>query len=101
MTIAFEGGLEPLPFAGDDAVLPFAVDALDVRGRAVEIGATVDAILARHAYPPAVSRLLAEAVVLTVLLGSLLRSEGKLIFQTQTDGPVDLLVVDYRAGGAV
>jgi molecular chaperone Hsp33 len=101
MTLAFEGSREPLRLAGDDAVRPFAVEALDVRGRAIQIGPTIDAILARHEYPTAVSRLLAEAVVLTVLLGSLLRSEGKLIFQTQTEGPVDLLVVDYRAGGAV
>jgi molecular chaperone Hsp33 len=87
--------------AGDDAVRPFAVDALDVRGRAVQMGPALDDILGRHAYPLPVSRLLAETVVMTVLLGSLLRTEGKLILQTQTDGPVDLLVVDYRAGGAV
>jgi len=87
--------------AGDDAVRPFSVDALDVRGRAIQMGPALDDILRRHAYPPAVSRLLAEAIVLTVLLGSLLRSEGKLILQAQTNGAVDLLVVDYRAGGAV
>ena len=101
MTVAFEGSPDPAPLAGDDAVRPFAVEALDVRGRAIQMGPALDDILRRHAYPPAVSRLLAEAIVLTVLLGSLLRSEGKLILQTQTNGAVDLLVVDYRAGGAV
>jgi molecular chaperone Hsp33 len=101
VTVAFEANPEPGGFAGDDAVRPFAVEALDVRGRAVQMGPTLDEILNRHAYPPAVSRLLAEAVVLTVLLGSLLRNEGKLILQAQTNGPVDLLVIDYRAGGAV
>jgi molecular chaperone Hsp33 len=99
--MASEGERDSQPLAGDDAVLPFAVEALDVRGRVVEIGETLDEILARHAYPTPVSRVLAEAVVLTVLLGSLLRNDGKLIFQTQTDGPIDLVVVDYRAGGAV
>jgi molecular chaperone Hsp33 len=101
VTVAFEGTSDPAPLAGDDAVRPFAVEALDVRGRAIQMGPALDDILARHAYPPAVSRLLAEAIVLTVLLGSLLRSEGKLILQAQTNGAVDLLVVDYRAGGAV
>ncbi len=102
MKIAIEGSPEPLELAGDDAVRPFAVEALDVRGRAVQIAHALDEILSRHAYPPAVSRVLAEAVVMTVLLGSLLRTEGgKLIFQTQTDGAVDLVVVDYRAGGAI
>ena len=101
MTVVFEGASEPAQLAGDDAVRPFAVEALDVRGRAIQMGPALDDILGRHSYPPAVSRLLAEAIVLTVLLGSLLRSEGKLILQTQTTGAVDLLVVDYRAGGAV
>jgi len=101
MTVRIEGSPEPIQLAGDDAVRPFAVETLDVRGRAVQMGHALDDILGRHAYPLPVSRLLAEAVVMTVLLGSLLRTEGKLILQTQTDGPVDLVVVDYRAGGAV
>lgn len=101
MKIAIEGSPEPLELAGDDAVRPFSVEALDVRGRAIQMGPSLDEILSRHDYPPAVSRALAEAVVMTVLLGSLLRTEGKLIFQAETDGPIDLLVVDYRAGGAI
>ena len=57
MTIGLEGTAEPPP-AGDDAVRPFAVEALDVRGRAIQMGPALDAILARHDYPPPVSRLL-------------------------------------------
>ncbi len=87
--------------AGDDAVRPFAVGALDVRGRPNHIGATHDAILARHDYPPAVSKLLGEAVVLAVLLGSSLKFDGKFILQTETDGAVDMLVVDFRTNGNV
>jgi molecular chaperone Hsp33 len=65
------------------------------------MGPALDDILGRHDYPPAISRLLAEAIILTVLLGSLLRTDGKMILQTQTDGAVDLMVIEYRAGGAV
>jgi molecular chaperone Hsp33 len=82
-------------FAGDDNVVPFQVEGLDVRGRAVQLGPMLDTILARHDYPLPVARLLAEAVVLTVLLGTSLKFEGKLIVQTQGDGPVDLLVADF------
>ena len=89
--------LGDIGFAGDDAVVPFAVEALDARGRAVQLGAMVDQILARHDYPAPVSQLLAEMIVLTVLLGTSLKFDGKFIAQTQTDGPVDLLVVDYTA----
>src|SRR5690606_1625215 len=55
----------------------------------------------RHAYPEKVSELLAEAMVLTVLLGTSLKFEGRFIFQTRTDGPVSLLMADYTAGGAI
>ena len=87
--------------AGDDAVLPFEVAALDVRGRAIQMGPAIDALLERHDYPDAVSKLVAEAVVLAVLLGSTLKFDGKFILQTETDGPVDMFVADYRTSGAV
>jgi molecular chaperone Hsp33 len=85
--------------AGDDAVRPFQVDALDVRGRAVQMGPALDQLLGRHDYPPAVAKLVAEATVLTALLGASLKFDGKFILQTQTDGPVSMLVVDFRTPG--
>ncbi|MFP1632864.1 Hsp33 family molecular chaperone [Zhengella sp. ZM62] len=87
--------------AGDDAVVPFQVSALDVRGRIVQLGPELDSILARHAYPPEVSLLLAEAVTLAVLLGTSLKFSGKFIFQTQSDGPVDMLVADFTTPDGV
>jgi molecular chaperone Hsp33 len=81
----------------DDVVLPFAVEPLDVRGRIVRLGASVDRILARHGYPEPVARLLGEAAALTVLLGSVLKSEGRFQLQTRTDGAVEMIVVDFDA----
>jgi molecular chaperone Hsp33 len=81
--------------AGDDHVVPFAVGPLDIRGRAVQLGAALDRILGRHDYPEPVARLLAEAAVLAVLIGASLKFEGKFILQTRSDGPVDLLVADF------
>ena len=81
----------------DDAVVPFQVEALDVRGRTVRLGPALDAMLANHDYPGAVKRALGEAVVLAVLLGSSLKFEGRFILQTQTDGPVDMMVVDFQS----
>jgi len=85
----------PQAKAVDDTVLPFQVDALDLRGRLVRLGPAVDEILSRHDYPLPVTRLLGEAIVLGVLLGSALKIEGRFILQTQTDGPVPMLVVDF------
>jgi molecular chaperone Hsp33 len=82
-------------FAGDDHVVPFQVEGLDVRGRAVQLGPMLDAILERHSYPAPVARLLAEVIALTVLLGTSLKFEGKFTVQTKGDGPVDLLVADF------
>ncbi|MGV7212661.1 Hsp33 family molecular chaperone [Bradyrhizobium sp. UFLA05-112] len=81
----------------DDAVLPFEVDALDVRGRLTRLGPALDEILTKHDYPPPVGKLLGEAIVLTTLLGSALKFEGRFILQAQTDGPVSFLVVDFKA----
>ncbi|MEL6967101.1 MAG: Hsp33 family molecular chaperone [Pseudomonadota bacterium] len=100
MKVAEGQGLS-ISFAGQDSVIPFQVEPLDVRGRAVQLGPMLDTILDRHAYPDAVSRLLAEAVTLTVLLGTALKFEGKFILQTKTDGPVPLLVTDFATPNAV
>lgn len=85
----------------DDTALPFQVESLDVRGRVVRLGQLLDGILARHAYPKPVAILLAEAVTLTALLGTALKFAGRFILQTQSDGPVDMLVVDFEAPGRV
>jgi len=96
-----ESKLGEFGFSGDDHVVPFDVDKLDVRGRAVQVGQMLDQILTRHNYPEPVSRLLAEVIALTVMLGSSLKFEGKFIAQTRSDGPVDLLVADFTTPGSV
>jgi len=85
----------PAATSADDTILPFQVEALDLRGRLVRFGPVIDSILSRHRYPAPVAKLLGEAIVLTVLLGSTLKFDGRFILQTQSDGPVRMLVVDY------
>jgi molecular chaperone Hsp33 len=81
----------------DDAIIPFEVNALDLRGRLVRLGPALDDILTKHDYPAPVGKLLGEAIVLATLLGSSLKFEGRFILQTQTDGPVSFMVVDFQA----
>ncbi len=83
----------------DDMVMPFRTEQSAARGRIVRLGAVVDAVLSGHGYPDCVSELLGEAVALTAMFGASLKFEGNFILQTETDGPVDLLVVDYRSPG--
>src|SRR6201999_4329096 len=81
----------------DDASLPFEVGSLDLRGRLTRLGPALDEILTKHDYPAPVGKLLGEAIVLTTLLGSSLKFEGRFILQTQSDGPVSFLIVDFQA----
>src|SRR5436190_981758 len=91
----------PAATSADDTILPFKVETLDLRGRVVRFGPAIDTILSRHRYPAPVAKLLGEAIVLTVLLGSALKFEGRFILQTQSDGPVRMLVVDFTTPGKV
>jgi molecular chaperone Hsp33 len=91
----------PAPTTADDTVMPFEVATLDLRGRVVRLGPAVDEILEKHNYPQPVAKLVGEAVVLAVMLGSALKIDGRFILQTQTDGPVGLLVVDFTTPGKV
>jgi molecular chaperone Hsp33 len=83
-----------------DRSLGFTVAARDVRGQLVRLDAALNAILAAHAYPPPLARLLAEALTVTALLGAILRrDDGQVTLQAQArGGAIDLLVCDYRAG---
>jgi molecular chaperone Hsp33 len=83
-----------------DVSLGVTIEARHARGRAARLGPALDRILANHNYPPVLETLLAEALVLTALLGSLLKDPGgQLTIQAQTErGAVDLMVCDYKAG---
>jgi molecular chaperone Hsp33 len=85
---------------GFDQVLGFTIPARHARGRLVRLGPALETVLSAHDYPPAIKHLLAEALVLTALMGSLLKEEGsQLTMQAQAQGgPVDLLVCDYLEG---
>lgn len=85
---------------GFDQVLGFTLPSQNARGRAVRLGPVLETILSAHDYPPAIQHLLAEALVVTALIGSLLKDgEGQLTMQAQSDGGiVDLLVCDFKGG---
>ena len=87
----------PARAVADDTVLPFAVESLDVRGRVARLGTVLDTILSGHDYPRPVSLLLAQLVTLTCLLATTLKLQGRFIAQTTSDGPIDMLVVDFEA----
>jgi len=83
-----------------DVALGVTIPARNARGRLARIGPVLDSVLENHNYPPVIEHLLAEALVLTALLGAMLKEPGgQVTLQAQTDGGiVELLVCDYLGG---
>lgn len=83
-----------------DTILSFTLPMRHARGRVVRLDSILEEILSAHDYPPAIKLLLAEALVLAALLGSLVKEEGgQMTMQAQSEsGAVKLLVCDYKAG---
>lgn len=89
------------PGTADNQAQPFSLEGQDVRGRAVRLGTVIDQVLGAHDYPGPVAELLGEVLVLTALLGSILKFEGSLTLQTKSSGPVGFMVADYQTPGEV
>ncbi|MFY1707008.1 Hsp33 family molecular chaperone HslO [Tritonibacter scottomollicae] len=83
--------------AWDDTVLPFQLDASDMRGRVARLDGVLDGILKQHNYPQAVEALVAEMALLTALIGQTMSLRWKLSLQVQSKGPVRMIATDYYA----
>lgn len=97
-----------MPPNTDDIVIPFRVEHIEASGRLVRLGSVIDDILTRHDYPDKVSEILGQALLLVSMFGSMIKDrqsentsrqeagfKERFILQTQTDGPVNLIVADY------
>ncbi len=80
-----------------DLVLPFQLDGANTRGRIARFDTTLNTIIDQHDYPPAVLMLLAEAVMLSALIGQTIKLRWKLSLQIRGDGPIRLIATDYFA----
>ncbi|MGR3484357.1 MAG: Hsp33 family molecular chaperone HslO [Paracoccaceae bacterium] len=86
--------------AWDDTVLPFQLDASDIRGRVARLDGTLGRILAQHDYPRPIEALVAEIATLAALVGQTVKLRWKLSFQVRGDGPARILAADYYAPAA-
>ena len=86
----------------DDLILPFQLDRSDIRGRIARLDGVLDRILSQHNYPLEVSAQVAEAAILTALIGQTIKLRWKLSLQIRGDGPLRIIATDYcgpRAAG--
>ena len=81
----------------DDTILPFQLDNADVRGRVARLDGALHEILGQHDYPTAVAGLVAEAVLLTAMIGQTIGLRWKLSLQIRGNGPIRLIATDYFA----
>lgn len=80
----------------DNVVVPFIIADSEIRGRFLRLGSQIDVILSNHNYPPLVLKLLAQLVMISVMLGSLIKLKGSIYIQIRGDGPVKLMIADYN-----
>ncbi|WP_300379310.1 Hsp33 family molecular chaperone HslO [Henriciella sp.] len=86
----------------EDFVASFSSDTLPVSGRIVKMGRqSLSPILQRHAYPDHLGEILGEAMMLATLVGSGLKFDGRVMTQAEGDGPISMLVGEYRKDGGV
>ncbi len=83
-----------------DEVRRFVFEPHAVRGHWVHLESAWRDLRAHTSYPPAIERVLGEAVAASVLLAATLKFRGTLTFQLQSTGPLRLLVAqcthDFR-----
>ncbi len=77
-----------------DQVHRFLLEDLDIRGALVQLGPSWAAMTSRRNYAAPVRELLGELAAVTALIGSNLKTPGRLSFQLQGHGPVSMLVMD-------
>jgi molecular chaperone Hsp33 len=78
-----------------DFVLPFDLPQVGLRGRLVRLDSASADALSAHVLPEPAARVTAETMVLAAILGTALKLDGRLSVQTKSDGPLDLVTVDY------
>lgn len=91
--------MNPEQIAWDDTVLPFQLDRSDIRGRVARLDGVLEQVLKQHAYPPVIEALVAEAALLTALIGQSVKLRWKLSLQIRGNGPARLIATDYYGPG--
>jgi len=85
----------------ENTLIAFSLHDTQLRGRLVRLSSVVDDILHRHDYPPPVSGLLGEMLVVVALLSSNLKQEGIFTLEVRGPGAVRLMVADAVYGGEI
>ena len=80
-----------------DSILPFQIDDNNLRGRFARVEKSATDTLKNHNFPHEVCTLLIEALLLTVLIGEMIKIRWRLSLQVRGNETIKLLATDYYA----
>ena len=80
-----------------DSILPFQIDDKNLRGRFALIEKLASDTIKNHRFPDKVCKLLVEALLLTVLIGEMIKIRWRLSLQIRGNESIKLLATDYFA----
>jgi len=81
-----------------DQLHPFIFEQSAVRGNCVQLDQSLSTALEHQTLPPALKKAIGEFTAASVLLTATLKMQGKLILQLQSQGALQLLVVECTSG---
>ena len=90
-----------LPPEFPDEVQSFSVENTNVRGRLVRLGRAYEDILNNHNYPTQVAGQIGELLVMSISLSDSLKYDGRFILQTQSSGPINMMVAHVTSEGTI
>ncbi len=90
-----------MPNKNFDNCVSFFIEGGAFQGRLIRLNEVVNTILTKHAYPRPVSAVIAESTVLGAMLAATLKYDGLFTLQTQSNGPVSMVVVDVTSEGKI
>ena len=85
----------------DDQISAVQIGEGEVRGRILRLGTSLDEVLGGDRYPDAVAMLLGEAVMISALVASSLKFDGRFLVQAHgtNEGAVSLLAAECTTDG--
>ena len=80
-----------------DKVMSFQFDDLPIRGRICQTSRSLNKIISQHNYPPEISKLLGETIVLNILMADSIKLKHKLSLQVHGNKDLKLIVNSSRS----
>ena len=78
-----------------NSVMPFQFEGQPIRGRICRLGPALNKIIRQHDYSIGISKLLGEALTLTILMADSIKLKHKLSIQIHGKGDLKLVATDY------